>query len=626
MQTFLPQVITSLPDATRVSLLAFSAAVAVFDLSRSNAVAAHVLPGDGDMDEAVLRAVKGSLSACLAPLGECRPAALAAIKSLRPTQQGRHRERPRCTGAAIEAGLHILSLAQASRADAAAAAAAPHAQTGMSRAATPMDGRMLIGPGRVPVRSLDRDDRAADAHSLREGAKAFQRLAQAAADLGAAVDILGTGMSAVNVPLLSTVARASGGSLTLHAGYSGISGANLAASLQRQVGRRGTLEVYASPGLAVTRIIGPVTDLPAGWTRNGAAAKRAKRGGGCAAVALRAVERGTAVSFHLDVVKPLEAKAYVQVVLSWQDSAGRTLRRVVTRKLQTTTVLSAYVRHVDVPLAAVLLAKGVVQDAVRSEAAAHGELAPIRASIGKHLQHVAACFGEATWETPEQPGWFSRRRKLWKLPHQLRLFAEVLYQLQRGPVLGTVMGHADEKALLHSVLLGSPLDLSQSLLLPVLHIHNRETGHFDVTPAANLALSPGAAAVLDHGSHIFVWHGSALSSFRDCDSVRASCLDHAVRLSSGRFPIPDLRVVTQGTGDARYVSARLMPLQHDSPEEQLSQVPGLAALSTKDRAALILQQPPTDEFSFLGWCRSLAVDVPAAPDSLSAVLAHMSVQ
>ncbi len=62
----------------------------------------------------------------------------------RPTQQGRHRERPRCTGAAIEAGLHILSLAQASPADAAAAAAAPHAQTGMSRAATPMDGRMLI--------------------------------------------------------------------------------------------------------------------------------------------------------------------------------------------------------------------------------------------------------------------------------------------------------------------------------------------------------------------------------------------------------------------------------------------------------------------------------------------------
>lgn len=68
------------------------------------------------------------------------------------------------------------------------------------------------------MRSLDSDRQVGDAHSLRESHKAFQRLAQAAADLGAAVDILGTGMSAVNVPLLSALARPSGGSLTLHAG------------------------------------------------------------------------------------------------------------------------------------------------------------------------------------------------------------------------------------------------------------------------------------------------------------------------------------------------------------------------------------------------------------------------
>ncbi len=46
-------------------------------------------------------------------------------------------------------------------------------------------------------------------------------------------------------------------------------------------------------------------------------------------------------------------------------------------------------------------------------------------AAGKHLQHVAACFGEATWEELAQPGWFNRRRKLWTLPHQLRLLAEV---------------------------------------------------------------------------------------------------------------------------------------------------------------------------------------------------------
>ena len=110
------------------------------------------------------------------------------------------------------------------------------------------------------------------------------------------------------------------GAVGIHAGYGGISGANLAASLQRQVGQRGTLEVYVSLGLAVTRVIGPATDLAASWTRNGdthsgaaAGPKRAKRGGGCAAVALRAVERGTAVAFHLDVLKPLDTQAYVQV-------------------------------------------------------------------------------------------------------------------------------------------------------------------------------------------------------------------------------------------------------------------------------------------------------------------------
>lgn len=62
----------------------------------------------------------------------------------RPTQQGRHRERPRCTGAAIEAGLRIIELAQASRAEAAAAAEAPHGQSSMSRSATAIDGRILV--------------------------------------------------------------------------------------------------------------------------------------------------------------------------------------------------------------------------------------------------------------------------------------------------------------------------------------------------------------------------------------------------------------------------------------------------------------------------------------------------
>lgn len=90
--------------------------------------------------------------------------------------------------------------------------------------------------------------------------------------------------------------------------------------------------------------------------------------------------------------------AWAQVVLSWVDGQGRTVRRVVTRKLQTTTVLSAYVRDLDVPVAAALLAKGVVQDAVRSEAAANDELAPVRASIGARLAALTDRFNPLSEE------------------------------------------------------------------------------------------------------------------------------------------------------------------------------------------------------------------------------------
>ena len=68
--------------------------------------------------------------------------------------------------------------------------------------------------------------------------------------------------------------------------------------------------------------------------------------------------------------------------------------------------------------------------------------------------------------------------------------------------------------------------------------------------------------------------------------------------------------------------ARLAPLQGDAPAEQAAQAPDLASLPPDERAALAARQPPPTEPSFLGWCRSLGVEVPASPDSLTEALAH----
>lgn len=54
----------------------------------------------------------------------------------------------------------------------------------------------------------------------------------------------------------------------------------------------------------------------------------------------------------------------------------------MTRQLDVTTVLASYCRDMDVQIAAVLLAKGVLQDLPSS--AGHDELAATRDSIGAH--------------------------------------------------------------------------------------------------------------------------------------------------------------------------------------------------------------------------------------------------
>lgn len=94
----------------------------------------------------------------------------------------------------------------------------------------------------------------------------------------------------------------------------------MAAALQRRAGSQGFLEVYASPGLAVTRIIGPVSDCSKGLAAATLAARRPPGGGGARsgaahakAVALAGVERGVSVAFHLDVARELPAEpAYIQ--------------------------------------------------------------------------------------------------------------------------------------------------------------------------------------------------------------------------------------------------------------------------------------------------------------------------
>ena len=68
---------------------------------------------------------------------------------------------------------------------------------------------------------------------------------------------------------------------------------------------------------------------------------------------------------------------------------------------------------------------------------------------------------------------------------------QALYQLQRGPMLGQIAGHPDERALLQSTFLASAGLVALRMLLPQLFVFNASTGAFEATPAVDLALATG---------------------------------------------------------------------------------------------------------------------------------------
>ena len=51
--------------------------------------------------------------------------------------------------------------------------------------------------------------------------------------------------------------------------------------------------------------------------------------------------------------------------------------------------------------------------------------------------------------------------------------------------------------------------------------------------------------MLDHGSHIFVWLGRPSGSDGPLTPQQIACSDFAAKLSSGRFPVPEVLTIAE---------------------------------------------------------------------------------
>ena len=66
-----------------------------------------------------------------------------------------------------------------------------------------------------------------------------------------------------------------------------------------------------------------------------------------------------------------------------------------------------------------------------------------------------------------------------------------MFQLQRGPMLGGIVGHSDERALLHATFLAATAPTALLMIAPQLYLQSADTASFTQMPALDLALQPG---------------------------------------------------------------------------------------------------------------------------------------
>ena len=332
--------------------------------------------------------------------------------------------------------------------------------------------------------------------------------------------------------------------------------------------------------------------------------------------------QGVVVFFEYDGDLP-GSFAPFQFVL-WRDepdldgSSPRRSARCVTLRVPTTPSDAAYLRAVDGELAAVLAAKKAALDAsdARTGAALAADVAEARVvDVADAFESVAAAEAAsaeaASAEAASASASAASDRGLRAFPSALAPFAEAMYHLVRGPMLGRVMGHEDERRAARRACADASSRVAAAMLVPRAHAWLGGDA-FERVPPADLSLWASPALVLDHGSAVFVW------TRRDVDervardaTLRAERFASALR--RGRFPVPRVRVVREGSSAARYVLARVTPNRRDAESERTARCPAWGRLAEEERRRAVAEAPPTEEPSFNGWMRELGLKPPPPP-------------
>ncbi|CAI0470084.1 unnamed protein product [Linum tenue] len=582
LQSSLHAFVDSLPPTSRIGIITYGRVVSVYDFSEESFASADVLPGDKSPTPESLKGLIYGTGVYLSPMHASKEVAHRIFSSLRPFKLDiAEASRERCLGAAVEIALSIIQgpSGEMSR-------GVVKRPGGNTRIIVCAGGPNTYGPGSVP-HSFGHPNYA---HLESTAFKWMEQLGREAQRHNTVVDILCAGTCPVRVPVLQPLAKSSGGVLVLHDDFGEAFGVNLQRAASRASGSHGLLEIRCSDDIIVTQVVGP-----------GEAAQYEDssefKSDSSLSIQMLSVEESQCFALSMENKGDIKSDSvYFQFVIQFSNVYQADISRVITIRLATVDSVSAYLECVHDEVAAILIAKRTLLRAKNS-----ADAIDMRASIDERIKDITLKFGA---QVPKS--------KLRRFPKELSLLPELLFHLRRGPLLGSIVGHEDERSVLRNLFLNASFDLSLRMVAPRCLMH-REGGTFEELPAYDLAMQSDTAVVLDHGTDIFIWLGAELAVDEGRSAAAlAACRTLAEELTESRFPAPRILAFKEGSSQARYFVSRLIPAHKDPPYEQEARFPQLQTLTMEQRTKLKSSFLHFDDPSFCEWIRSLKV-VPPEP-------------
>lgn len=580
LQSSLHAFVDSLSPTTRIGIVSYGRTVSVYDLSEGSIASADLLPGNVSPNQESLKQLIYGTGVYLSPIHASLPVAHSIFSSLRPYKLNLpEASRDRCMGAAIEVALAIIQGPSAEMSQ-----GVVKKPGGSSRVIVCAGGPNTYGPGSVP-HSFSHPNYA---HMEKTALKWMEHLGREAHRRNTLIDILCAGTCPVRVPILQPLVKASGGILILHDDFGEAFGVNLQRASTRAAGSHGLMEIRCSDDITVSQVIGPGEEA---HTDNHEAFKNDSS----VAIQMLSVEETQCFAVSMETHGNIKSDyVYFQFGILFSNLYQADITRVITVRLPTVDSISSYLDSVQDEVAAVLIAKRSLLRAKN-----FSDAIDVRKTVDERIKDITNRFGS------QMP-----KSKLYQFPKELSYLPELLFHLRRGPLLGSILGHEDERSVLRDIFLNASFDLSLRMVAPRCLMH-REGGTFEELPAHDLAMQSDAAVVLDHGTDVFIWLGAELAAQEGRSAAAlAACRTLAEELTEMRFPAPRILAFKEGSSQARYFVSRLIPAHKDPPYEQEARFPQLRTLSTEERTKLKSSFIHFDEPSFCEWMRSLKVLAP----------------